>query len=268
MNQFISTKAWGAAERKSDFRNVDVLRKLRFSTYRRIERWRPSGSWCTTGRPSGRYFGGESTAKAKEFKEWGLDLKKIRIFADTDILSNPQVTQNLCCPENTQSLIYPPQKFISDDGTINYEKYSPDDWMEEGADREQVFNKRQIVHISSIQQYPTNIPNKNIYLNIDKSGKTKATLVDFFKENMFFVSQTGYVSDRESKLWEFMDLECLTYYCLKKYADRNWNFNPLQQALVHGVDTVTKISEIQKLFGSKNKVPFENGWWRASFGIE
>lgn len=67
-----------------------------------------------------------------------------------------------CCPENTQTLIYLPQKFISEDGNINYEKYSLDDWIEEGADREQVFNKTQIVHISSIQQYPTKITNPNI----------------------------------------------------------------------------------------------------------
>lgn len=77
-------------------------------------------------------------ATLKKLADWGIPPQWItRIFADIDILTNPQVTKGYQsvlkeCPPTV--LVYPPKNIISDTGEIFYEKYSPDDSIEDDDD--------------------------------------------------------------------------------------------------------------------------------------
>ena len=144
---------------------------------------------CSTGGCSG------GSATLDILSKFGIEPHFVKwVFADTDILTNPHVTAGykklLKDCSGAEVLIYPPQKVVSEDGMINYEKYSPDDWIEEGYDMEITFKKVTRINIESIEQYHEKITKASVsdssemQIKLQRGSSNKAAidwLSNYFK---------------------------------------------------------------------------------------
>nr|YP_009519607.1 hypothetical protein [Udotea argentea]AYC65582.1 hypothetical protein [Udotea argentea] len=90
------------------------------------------------------------------------------------------------------------------------------------------------------------------------------TLKEFFVENLLFIPQSHdyYVFDEELCLWKHFNLEELTYFCLVKFADRNWCFNTIQQGIKSAsAHAVCSLEKLQQIFINRSLIGFKNKVW-------
>lgn len=87
------------------------------------------------------------------------------IFADGDVLTNLKVTQayrkikdNF---EDCPIYVHPPQKIISLEGGLNFDKNSPDDWITEDYTIEKVFQNVQEININLVENQLLTIVQKS-----------------------------------------------------------------------------------------------------------
>lgn len=201
-------------------------------------------------------------------KKYDLPPEKVMwIFADTDVLWNFRVNEGYkkltYLFPNAEMMIYPPKSFLTEAGALNFTKMSPDDWVLEDYDREMVFTK--VVSID------TNQVHEQLKIQLlfkgDSAKKKEKELYTkvraFLEEYALFVPDTGlyYVFNAQSKLWEPMDIDKLTYHALR-HLDEPWTFsttlNTIKGAsshIMYGYDYVRDI------FNNPDLIPFSNGCW-------
>ena len=255
----------------------EVLQGLEQEGFVLVEGFKGSLALCSIGFNActiGGCNGGVATLNI--LSDWGISPHWIqRVFADTDILTNPKVTkaysQLASQLPSAKISVHPPATFLNLEGGIHYRKDSPDDWIEEGFTKQMVYEKTTAINIQIITEQQEK--QKNTFLQIqiyvtEKRIKQQMdldmvhTLREFFGDNLFFLPRLNdyYVFDEKTCLWSHFDLEELTYFCLNKFEDRNWTFLPLQQAIKSASACAVRSWEaLHKLFSSKHFIGFENG---------
>lgn len=198
-------------------------------------------------------------------KKHSLPTERVKhIFADTDILWNMQVNEGYkklthLFP-NAKTMILPPTSYLTEEGTLNLEKLSPDDWITEEFDQEMVFTK--VVSIKTHQQLKIQFT-RTVKGDNEKKKELYTKVRAFLEENALFVPDTGlyYVFNAQSKLWEPMDIEKLTYHTLRR-LDEPWAFsttlNTIKSASSH---IMYDYEDIRYRFNRPNLIPFRNGCW-------
>ena len=211
----------------------------------------------------------------------GIPLNCInRIFADTDILTNPRVTKGYRallqkCPSEPQILIRPPQNFIADNGKIQTEKYSPDDFIVAGDTMDIVLKQRtKIIHIESIEQYHQNIA-KVIYVEqevkIQNRGTPNRAAIDWLHDQLagrlMYLSETAQFFYYNNLYWDVFDARTLLDQILSK-ASSPYTYPILEGALKLVAPKFLKTQEeIHNLFSLRNFIGFKNGTWDLAGGV-
>lgn len=148
--------------------------------------------------------------------------KVTSIFADTDILWNFQVNDaynklSHLFP-NARTFIYPPASFLNESGALNLTKQSTEDWITEDLDQEVVFSKVVSVSPAHVREQL----NVHFAFQVETSAKKQEKKIytkvrAFLEEYVLFVPDTAlyYVFNAQTKLWEPMDIDKLTYHTLR-----------------------------------------------------
>nr|YP_009519586.1 hypothetical protein [Udotea argentea]AYC65565.1 hypothetical protein [Udotea argentea] len=218
------------------------------------------------------------SATLKILSNWSIPSTWIkRIFADTDILTNPQVFQGYkeltkACPDSVQVLVYPPKNFITDDGYINFEKYSPDDWIEEKDDIEIILRKVKEIKIESIEKYHQNfrvVEKSEIQL---KRGKPNEEVIqwlcDYFQGRLLYISETSQFFYYQQKgYWGVFNSKTLLDRVLSDVETNQWSYQILENALkLVAPKFFRDAEEVMQLFLNRRYIGFQNGVWDFETG--
>ena len=113
--------------------------------------------------------------------------------------------------------------------------------------------------------------NVHFAFEVETSGKKKEKKIytkvrAFLDENVLFVPETVlyYVFDAQTKLWEPMDMDKLTYHTLG-HLEEPWSFsttlNTIKSASSH---IMYNYDYIRNLFNKPYLIPFRNGCWNIA----
>ena len=223
---------------------------------------------CTIG-------GCNGGAKTLEIlSNWGISPHWVKkVFADTDILTNPQVrkgyqdTLKKCSPD-TEVLVYPPQNIISNTGAIFCEKYSPDDWIEEGDNMEIALGKVQMVNLKSIEGFHKDFLKK--FQNIDqRSGPNKAAnewLLSHLDGRLIYISESSqFYYYIEEGYWKTLGVHTLLDRIISNVANGEYapfTYSVLENSLKLLAPAFLRDQEkIFPLFSDRKYIGFQNGVW-------
>lgn len=244
------------------------------------EGWKGALALCKSNFHSCAIHGCQGGTSLRQYlKDNKIPLESVKyVFGDTDLLWNFQVTEAYYklskMFKKSKIYVVPPKNILTKEGYLNLRKDSPDDWIEDGFTKEQVFERVTEVNIElvyqqlekqhtqfyKVQTYEkiTNSPQQNL------KNRLKEDLQAFFQTNVFFVPKTGdyYLFDENTCLWKIVDLDELAYFLIKKYSEYDLLFSTYQQI----IKTVSSISsceweQIQSKFYNPHLLGFENGCW-------
>ncbi|MFY2490467.1 hypothetical protein [Escherichia coli] len=109
-------------------------------------------------------------------------------------------------------MILPPTSYLTEEGTLNLTKLSPDDWITEEFDQEMVFTKVVSIKTDQVHEQLKIHFKQTVKGDSEKKKELYTKVRTFLEENALFVPDTGlyYVFNAQSKLWEPMDIEKFT----------------------------------------------------------
>lgn len=219
---------------------------------------------------------GSCNALLEFLNEYSIPKNLIKgIFADGDVLSNLKVTQAYrLISENFKDCpiyVHPPEKIISLEGGLNFDKKSPDDWITEDFTVEQVFQNVQEINITLLESQLLTIVQKSTFSTTLKykfstQEKQKNLMVsqirEFFKSNAFFVptTETFYLFDQNTFLWSVFTHMEATYFCLDKFRQYNVTFRVMGETVKTVAAACMKTQDaIQDIFYNTEYIGFQNG---------
>nr|YP_009518867.1 hypothetical protein [Boodleopsis pusilla]AYC64805.1 hypothetical protein [Boodleopsis pusilla] len=218
---------------------------------------------CTIGGCNG------GVATLKMLSDWGISPYWIKqVFADTDILTNPKVTKGYksllkeCLP-NTEVLVYPPQNIISDTGDIFYEKYSPDDWIEDGDDMEIVLKKVKIVNLEQFQKgCASEIEQVKIQRGSPNETANQWLLTHLDERLMYFSGSKQFYYYMKEGYWDVLGSHTLLDMILSSVEHIPFSYTVLENALkLVAPRFVRNQKETLALFSNRKYIGFQNGVW-------
>nr|YP_009519427.1 hypothetical protein [Rhipiliopsis peltata]AYC65452.1 hypothetical protein [Rhipiliopsis peltata] len=197
------------------------------------------------------------------------------IFADTDVLWNPAVnkaySKMLHWFENAKMVVMPPSNFLTQSGTLNFAKDSPDNWIEGGFTKEMVYEKVVTFDIKGVSKQLEHQAKYHLKMTETLYTSTKelkedmfCILKDFLEENAFYIPKmdTYYVFKEDACVWEQMELDVLSLLCIKKFSERKWPFQTVLEVLKSArAYIMTDVMTLNSLFNCQDILPFKNSCW-------
>ena len=171
---------------------------------------------------------------------------------------------------NAKLLVYPIRNIIGDDKKINFEKYSPDDWIKEGDDVDIVLSQVKEIDIESIAQFHGKIQRLNISEKTEiqlKRGKPNLDamnwLYECFQGRLMYVSETSqfYYYQKEG-VWDTVSSKTLLDSVLEDVQTNQWSYTILENALkLVAPKFKRKHKDVMQLFINRRYIGFQNGVW-------
>ena len=213
---------------------------------------------CTTG---GCNCG---VATIKKLEGWGVPIERINyIFPDSDILSNPQVTNGyqglieyLNKKQINPKVLIPTPKPITAEGDIQMDKRSPDDWLTQSDTKEQVLNKTQKINIESINNYHKKI--RKLYYQDTQINKR---VMDHLTDKFIYLSDTKqYFLYNPAGYWETPSAYGIIDSIIQKSDGFIGSYRSLENTLkLVAPKFMQKPQETYKLFSKREYIGFTNG---------
>nr|YP_009519210.1 hypothetical protein [Caulerpa verticillata]AYC65069.1 hypothetical protein [Caulerpa verticillata] len=202
---------------------------------------------------------------------WGIPVTKYinKVFADTDIVTNPQVASGyrtlLEQCSAAELFVFPPPEIISisDTGDLFFDKSSPDDWLQNGDTMEITLQKVKKVNIDSIETF-----HQNFSVKIQRKTDSKYTvnkqitewLRSFFQNRLIYISETNqYYFYIDTGYWEALTFKTLFDRVLAA-CESDWTYSALESSVV-GPKFLKPLKDAQKLFETRKYIGFKNGVW-------
>ena len=244
------------------------------------EGWKAAVALCAAGIPTSTTGGCASgAASVSVLKSWGISPSLVRyIFADTDIIHNPNVTrgyQNLveaCAQDGSTApkvLVYPPQQWIDNLGDLVIEKTSPDDWINEGDDITIILEKTKMLNVQSVQQYHDKIVSqtytekKSISISRGTANQEANTwLFNIFKNKLMYLSSTKQYFFFNGVHWESFDTQGILDLIVSTTPNIRWSYTTLENSLkLVAPKFLRSPDDVLAQFSTRRYIGFENGAW-------